>query len=140
MAFLKELNYVTVTIDNEKHELISEDKPEHVRRVAGYIDDKIKTLYSQKNNGYINPKQKTLFISLNIADDLFKEREKVSEATEEIAQLSESLEEILAENIKLKDENKEQTEKIQKMQKELEATKKELNEFIENFSTVKTGK
>lgn len=131
--FLKELNFVRVVIDGEIYELTSEERPDHIKSVATYIDEKIKELYRQKNNGYHSPKHRTLFISLNIADDLFKEKDKASKFEKENIQLSESLQAYMSENEILLAETELHTEKIKELEEALESTQKELQEFIDSF-------
>ncbi|MCL2610282.1 MAG: cell division protein ZapA [Defluviitaleaceae bacterium] len=116
---MNELNSVKVVIDGQVHELVSEDDPAYVQKIAAYIDTKIKEIHRQKNNGYINHRMKTLFISLNIADDLFKERQINSELKTEMSELTESLSEYISLTQNLKDENKVLKEELEKTQNEL---------------------
>ena len=116
---MNELNNIKVVIDGQVHELVSEDDPAYVQKVAAYIDDKIKQIHRQKNNGYINHRMKTLFISLNIADDLFKEREINKALKEEANELTSSLSEYISHVETLKKENK-------KLKEELENAKNEI--------------
>ena len=98
---LKEVNQVKVFINGEMYELISEQDPAYIQTIASYIDEKIKDIYRKKNNAYINSKLKALFISINIADDLFKEREKVIKLEKEVQELSETLAEYMTQNKEL---------------------------------------
>ena len=116
---MNELNKIKVVIDGQIHQLESEDDPEYVQKVAAYIDSKIKDIHRQKNNGYINHRMKTLFISLNIADDLFKEREINKALKEETNELTASLSEYISHVEILKKENK-------KLKEELEAAKNQI--------------
>ena len=134
---MKELNYVNVVIDGEVHGLKSEERPEHIQTVAAYIDEKIKEIYRKRNNGYLNTKQRTLIISLNIADDLFKQREISAKLKKETKELTESLEEYLQETNTLKEQNSLLTEKIEMIEKELLTAKQELQEFKESFTKPK---
>lgn len=128
---LKELNHVRVVIDGDVHELTSEETTEHIQTVARYIDDKIKTIYKQKANGYLNPRNRTLLIALNIADDLFKERETITKIQKENKDLTESLEEYLDENTNLRGQNALLTERVEQLEKEIK-------EFTKNFPQGKT--
>ena len=121
---MNELNSVKVVIDGQVHELVSEDNPDYVQKIAAYIDTKIKEIHRQKNNGYINHRMKTLFISLNIADDLFKERQITSELKEEMGELTESLGEYISLTEILKDENKALKVELERVQNELSGLQK----------------
>ena len=74
---MAQMNRIKVVIDGVVYELSSSEPIEYIQTVANYIDRKIKNIYSVKSEGAINPSLRTLFVSLNIADDLFKEKEKV---------------------------------------------------------------
>ena len=78
------LNKVSVVIDKETYTLSSYDSPEYIEEVASYINEKIAEIYSKKSDAKLNSRLKTLYISLNIADDLFKERQKSKALEEEI--------------------------------------------------------
>jgi len=95
------MNRIKVVIDNVVYELSSGESVEYIQTVSNYIDRKIKSIYSVKSEGSINPSLRTLFISLNIADDLFKERDKVKELEREAAGLRKEIAELKAQNEKL---------------------------------------
>lgn len=130
---MKEVNNIKVVIDSEVYELSSEEKPEYVQNIAVYIDNKIKEIYKKRSNTYINQRLKSLFISLNIADDLFKEKEKNSIIRKEINELNNSLSDYMEENAKLLQDNSILLEKVEILEKELFNVKKELREFLESF-------
>ena len=127
------LNRIKVVIDDVVYELTSHESPEHIQTVANYIDKKIKSIYSVKSEASINPRLKTLFISLNIADDLFAEKAKIDELIQKNEELISKysdvdayLENLLEENKKLKEEN-------EQMAAETEKLKNELEEYMEAF-------
>ena len=127
------LNRIKVVIDDVVYELTSHESPEHIQTVANYIDKKIKSIYSVKSEASINPRLKTLFISLNIADDLFAERANNKELrlekealVERYGDIDTKLESLLEENERLKEENK-------IISKENEKLKNELAEYMEAF-------
>lgn len=130
---MKEARPVKVVIDGEVYELASDENPEYVQSVATYIDGKIKEIYRKRNNIYINTKLKSLFIALNIADDLFKERKNVETIKKENKELNESLVDYMDENAKLIQENTMLKEKISLLEKEMIDVKKDLRHFLENF-------
>ncbi|MCL1995349.1 MAG: cell division protein ZapA [Defluviitaleaceae bacterium] len=130
---MKEVNSVQVVIDGEVYELASEDNPEYVQNVALYIDTKIKDIYKKRSGAYINQKTKSLLISLNIADDLFKERDNNLVMKKEVEELNESLSEYMEENAKLAQDISILLEQKEILEKELFNKNKELKEFLENF-------
>ena len=130
---MKELNDIKVVIDGEVYELTSHDSPEYVQNVAVYIDRKIKEIYKKRGNTYMNHKLKSLFIALNIADDLFREKEKNKEKTKEAKELSESLSDFMDVNASLSSENALLAEKVAMLEQELFEAKRDLNEFMENM-------
>jgi len=130
---VKEVNSVQVVIDGEVYELASEDNPEYVQNVALYIDTKIKDIYKKRSGAYINQKTKSLLISLNIADDLFKERDNNLVMKKEVEELNESLSEYMEENAKLAQDISILLEQKEILEKELFNKNKELKEFLENF-------
>ena len=130
---MKEVNSVQVVIDGEVYELTSEDNPEHVQNVALYIDTKIKEIHKKRSNAYINQKAKSLLISLNIADDLFKEKSSNLAIKKEIQELNESLSDYMEENAKLVQDNSILLEKVEILEKKLFNTEKELREAVKGF-------
>jgi len=132
---VEELNHIKVVIGGETYELMSADSEEHVQSVANYIDKKIKEIYRKKNTSHINHKLRVLFISLNIADDLFKEKEKNIKLESEVKRLKAQLTTSLEENAKMNEENKLLLENITYLQDELSRTKREIKEYIDNFES-----
>ena len=130
---MKEANNIKVVIDGEMYELTSSEEQEYIQKIAVYIDKKIKEIYKKRGNSYMNQRLKSLFISLNIADDLFKEKEKNLKTKQEIKELSDSLSDYMDENAKLEQENSLLQEKIKLLEKELFDAKNELNEFLESL-------
>lgn len=130
---MEERNHIKVVIFGEVYELTSSESQEHVENVAAYIDNKLTEIYSKKSYEYINHRLKTLFVSLNIADDLFKEKKKVEALELEKKELTIKLDSYIRENAKLSEENKLLLENITYLQEELSKAKRELLEYIETF-------
>ena len=130
---MKEAKPVKVVIDGEVYELTSDEKPEYVQTVALYIDGKIKEISKQRSSVSSTSKLRSLFISLNIADDLFKERKNTEIVMKENKELNETLSDYMDENAKLVHENTMLKEKVELLEKEMIDVKKELRQFLENF-------
>ena len=130
---MKETKSVKVVIGGDVYDLESDGNPEHLHSVAAYIDGKIKAIHKQQNSIYINTKLKSMFLALNIADDLFKERQLSVDIKKERVELNESLSDYMDENAKLVQENALLKEKIVQLEKEMIDVKQELRQFLENF-------
>lgn len=135
-------NRVEVVIDKVVYELTSSESVEYIQTVANYIDRKIKSIYSTRSEAAMNPRLRTLFISLNIADDLFKEKEKskameskyekeLNAFKEENWKLKKDFGNIKAELDNYKYEMQKAKQEIEDSRAELEKVKMELDERIE---------
>lgn len=130
---MSQINRVQVVIDGEVFELSSPESPEHIQNVARYIDRKIKEIYSFKSEAAINARLRTLFISLNIADDLFKEKREKSDLYETIARLETDLDGYKNEIASLMEEREALKLRIEELEKEVIEAENNLNEYIEVF-------
>ncbi|WP_250230093.1 cell division protein ZapA [Anaeropeptidivorans aminofermentans] len=130
---MSQINCVQVVIDGEVFELSSPESPEHIQNVARYIDRKIKEIYSFKSEAAINARLRTLFISLNIADDLFKEKREKSDLYETIARLETDLDGYKNEIASLMEEREALKLRIEELEKEVIEAENNLNEYIEVF-------
>ncbi|MBE6011093.1 MAG: cell division protein ZapA [Lachnospiraceae bacterium] len=130
---MSQINRVQVVIDGEVFELSSPESPEHIQNVARYIDRKIKEIYSFKSEAAINARLRTLFISLNIADDLFKEKREKSNLYETIARLETDLDGYKNEIASLMEEREALKLRIEELEKEVIEAENNLNEYIEVF-------
>lgn len=122
----KNKNSVEVIINGEVITLMGVESEEYIQKIARYIDKKVSTLLREKKSLGTNAFMKTLLVSVNIADDLFKEREKVQLLDAELAKYMDEMGKMQEENFLL-------TEKIKEMQMQLFSAKRELDEYIEVF-------
>lgn len=80
-------NRVTVSICDEEYTLIAEEAPSYMQKVGAYVDDKLSELLEAAKIGRSDA---AVLTAVNIADELFKERE----ATEALrAQVKEYIDE-----------------------------------------------
>ena len=80
-------NRVTVSICGEDYTLIAEEAPSYMQKVGAYVDDKLSELLEAAKIGRSDA---AVLTAVNIADELFKERE----ATEALrAQVKEYIDE-----------------------------------------------
>ncbi len=65
-------NRVTVNICGEEYTLVAEEAPSYMQKVGGYVDSKLSELIDQAKVGRTDA---AVLTAINIADELFKERE-----------------------------------------------------------------
>ncbi len=71
-----------VLIFGERYTLRSEDRPEHLQRVAEFVDGKFHEV--AKGSPALAPSKVAVLASLNIADELFKHDEETSRLEAEV--------------------------------------------------------
>jgi cell division protein ZapA len=70
-----------VEIFGERYTLRSSDAPEYLQRVADYVDSKFRELVKQSPS--LVPSKVAVLVSVNIADELFKQSEEVRRREQE---------------------------------------------------------
>ena len=65
-------NRVTVSICGEDYTLVAEEAPSYMQKVGGYVDTKLGELLATAKVGRTDA---AVLTAVNIADELFKERE-----------------------------------------------------------------
>lgn len=65
-------NRVTVNICGEEYNLVAEEAPSYMQKVGGYVDAKLSELLDTAKVGRTDA---AVLAAINIADELFKERE-----------------------------------------------------------------
>jgi cell division protein ZapA len=117
---------VEVVIGGEIITLKAGENADYLQRLARYTDKKINEIKSTKSNATIHERTRTVLIAINIADDYFKEYEKVQEFEARIKKYDSGIAEMEEENRLLKDS-------IMDLQGQLEQARRELEEYIANF-------
>jgi cell division protein ZapA len=107
-----EKNRVEVVIDGQIITLVSEEKEEHMQKLALYIDKKLNEIKSSKSSKPVSEHLRTLLISVNIADDYFKAMGKHQA-------LEETHEAYVNEMGSMREENVLLTEKLHELQAQL---------------------
>lgn len=136
---MKKLNDVEVIINNKRYTLCGDESDAYLQMVAGYLNDK--HIEMRKNESYsrMEADMKSTLIQLNIADDYFKEKEKLRKMEEDLEKKTSDIFDLKHENIslqtkldalqnelnKLKYENLEAQKKMVKLETELESKKHE---------------
>ncbi|MCD6595412.1 cell division protein ZapA [bacterium] len=88
-----EKNTIIVKIFNQELKLRTNEPSDYVREVARYVDAKIYEIID--SSGGVSSSKSIILATLNIADELFKEKEKL----ENLMQKLEERSKIIAENI-----------------------------------------
>lgn len=86
---------VPIRVLNYDIRVLTEESPEYVKKVSEYVDSKINEVVSGADTASII--KSVILAALNIADELFKEREKLKTLAEKIEEQSKLLEEKLNE-------------------------------------------
>ena len=99
-------NRVTVNICGEDYTLIAEEAPSYMQKVGGYVDAK---LTEMMNTAKVGRTDAAVLTAVNIADELFKEREaaeglraQVKQYLDEAGKMKNELSELKRELFKLK--------------------------------------
>jgi cell division protein ZapA len=71
-----------VEIFGERYTLRSEDAPAHLHRLADFVDSKFREL--ARNGPNLAPSKLAVLVSVNIADELFKQSEEAHRREEEV--------------------------------------------------------
>jgi cell division protein ZapA (FtsZ GTPase activity inhibitor) len=78
-------NRVELTLLGQALTIRTEASPEHVRRLAAYLEERVRTL---RESGVLDPARALLLAALDITDELFRAREDTSLSSEVGARLN----------------------------------------------------
>ena len=99
-------NHVTVSICGEDYTLVAEEAPSYMQKVGGYVDAKLTEMMDMAKVGRTDA---AVLTAVNIADELFKEREaaeglraQVKQYSDEAGKVKNELSELKRELFKLK--------------------------------------
>lgn len=118
---MKELNDVEVIINNKRYTLCGYESDAYLQMVASYINDKYDLFKQQESYSRLEADVKNTLMQINIADDYFKEKEKVRNLESELETGNNQLFDIKHEVISLQS-------KLDELKKELD---KEKEDYIE---------
>ena len=134
---MKKYNDVEVVINNRQYTLCGYESDAYLQMVAKYLNDKHMEMRNSNNFLRLEQDVKSMLVQLNIADDYFKEKEKLQKLEEDLEKKENEISELKHENIslqskldvlqsevdKLKLENLEAQKKMVKLETELENSK-----------------
>jgi len=121
-----EKNYYEVVIAGEVVTLTASESEDYIHKLARYLDKKIVAINRMNNSFAANSFYKTLLISINIADDFFKEKTKSQQLENHVVACEHELSELRTENNAL-------IEQLREMQEDLANARNELGEYIDAF-------
>jgi cell division protein ZapA len=90
------ISETTVTIRGVAYQLRGDADPEHIGRLAAYVDDKMRVL-DEASRAAQSPAKLAILASLTIADEFFRERETREAVRERIRARAARLEALLDE-------------------------------------------
>ncbi len=93
---MAEKNRVSVIIGGMSYSLVSEDSVEYIKKVAAYVDTKMKEIDSMHN--CLTNSSKAVLTAINIADDFLKRNDRVREVVSENEQLKRRIRELESRN------------------------------------------
>lgn len=130
-SFLK--NRIKIIVDGKSFTLVGEETEMHMQAVASYIDDKIVEI--RKNAAAVKMDTSLAYVlaALNVADDYFKEKEKVAELEGRNLGLSTRLEELVFQLDEARLEIAELKENFNQAEKEIQVID---NPSLEEFGEV----
>ncbi len=99
-------NHVTVSICGEEYALVAEEAPSYMQKVGSYVNDKLDEMLRTAKVGRTDA---AVLTAVNIADELFKEREaaeglraQLKQYLDEASQAKNEVSELKRELFKLK--------------------------------------
>ena len=110
-------NKVSVVFSGEIYSLRSGENPDHMQRLARYVDSKLSEILSKSMSAAIDDKARTFILALNVADDYMKSHDK-------LARLDAVHKKFVVEMGRLQEENTRLNQKLIEVQTELEAYKR----------------
>ncbi len=126
-------NSTNVLIDGQVYTLSGIESEDYIQRVALYINNKLKGLKETENGQALNTRLLNVLLALNIADDLYKEKDKLEEKDSELKRMTDEMRRLNDEIASFDKVKKNYEDRIEILEKELRQYKKELNEYIDIF-------
>ena len=115
-------NETDVLIGGKIYSLSGYESEEYLQRIALYLNTKMDELNADPYYKRLNTEYKRLFLNLNIADDYFKAKKYLDDLEADAGSREKTIYE-------LKQETVDSKLRIEKLEKEREALKKEINDL-----------
>ena len=107
-------NKVSVVINGEMFSLRSSENPDHMQRLARYVDERLSVIRSKSMSAAIDDKARSYILALNIADDYMKSNDK-------FVRLEAVHKKFVAEMGRLQEENTQLKQSLRELRAELDA-------------------
>ena len=107
-------NKVNVVISGEIFSLRSSENPDHMQRLARYVDEKLTIIKTKSMSAAIDDKARSYILALNIADDYMKSNDK-------LVRLDAVHKKFVAEMGRLQEENTQLKHNLRELRAELDA-------------------
>ena len=122
-------NKVNISIDGKPFTLVGTESEEYIESVADYVNEKIAFIRESDKNSFLTRDLAVILTCVNLADELFKEREKTKGIDpEENAALKDTVSELEDEIDDLLNYNRKLTEEFEEERDALEREKEDLTE------------
>lgn len=128
---MRKINDIEVIINNKRYTLSGYESEEYLQKVASYINSKYNEYRNRDAYKFLDSELRHILIQINIADDYYKEKEKVKELEEENNEKSNEI-------FDLKHELIAAQTKLHSAEKEIEALKNELYETQKKIVRLET--
>lgn len=128
-------NKVNISIDGKPFTLVGTESEEYIESVADYVNEKIAFIRESDKNSFLTRDLAVILTCVNLADELFKEREKLKGIDpEENAALKDTVSELEEEIDDLLNYNRKLTEEFEEERDALEREKEDFTEDEEDYT------
>ena len=115
-------NKVNISIDGKPFTLVGTESEEYIESVADYVNEKIAFIRESDKNSFLTRDLAVILTCVNLADELFKEREKLKGIDPEenaalkdtVSELEEEIDDLLNYNRKLTEEFEEERDALER--------------------------
>lgn len=126
-------NNTKVLINGNVYTLSGDESEEYIQRVALYINNKMDEIKHSDNGQLLNTRLLNVLLAINIADELFKERDLNNLMKEQSRDQDQVIVNLKEQIFKLDQEKSGLVSKITLLENEVKTHKKELDEYIRIF-------
>ncbi|PKM55596.1 MAG: cell division protein ZapA [Firmicutes bacterium HGW-Firmicutes-5] len=126
-------NNTKVLINGNVYTLSGDESEEYIQRVALYINNKMDEIKHSDNGQLLNTRLLNVLLAINIADELFKERDLNNLMKDQCRDKDQVITNLKEQIFKLDQEKSGLVSKITLLENEVKTHKKELDEYIRIF-------
>lgn len=126
-------NNTKVLINGNVYTLSGDESEEYIQRVALYINNKMDEIKHSDNGQLLNTRLLNVLLAINIADELFKERDMNKLMKDQSRDKDQVITDLKEQIFKLDHEKSGLVSKITLLENEVKIHKKEMDEYIRIF-------